>query len=32
MMVNLQVAEALGVTVPDAILMQADTIIRPPAP
>ncbi len=32
LMVNLQAAEALGVTVPDAILMQADTIIRPPAP
>lgn len=32
LMVNLQAAEALGVTVPDAVLMQADTIIRPPAP
>lgn len=31
LMVNLQAAEALGVTVPDAILMQADTIIRAPA-
>ncbi|GAB4424550.1 MAG: ABC transporter substrate-binding protein [Anaerolineae bacterium] len=31
LMVNLEAAAALGVNVPDAILMQADTIIRPPA-
>ncbi len=32
LMVNLQAAEALGITVPDSILMQADTIIRASAP
>lgn len=32
LMVNLEAAQALGVTVPDAILLRADTIIRPPAP